>query len=576
MVKVSKKNKTMKMLIKIKKLLKSYDLDAYIVPKNDEFFSEYAFPNRLKTISNFSGSAGFSIITNSINYLFIDGRYLIQSKMESGKEFRIIEIPYTYPKDILNNKIYKKVGYDPKLFTSLTLQNYFGKKFKLIPINKNLVDECFLEKQTKINPFFKLDDKIVGESVSSKIKRLNKILKKNNSDSIFVSSPENVAWLLNIRGKDNPNSPIPNARLLIDKNKNIYFFSKLKKNKNIKKKINYKKIKFYSFDEIYQVLSKLDKSLFTIDKLTCSIFYQSLIQSRFAIKNLEDPIYFLKSLKNKVEIQNMIKTHIKDGVALTKFLYWIKQDNNFGFDELTLEKKLENFRKKNKDYIYPSFNTIAGSGPNSAIIHYRSSKKTNRKLKKNDIFLCDSGGQYKYGTTDVTRTVCFKKPPSKIKNIFTRVLKGHIAVATNDLNLINKGYLIDKKARAALNRVNLDYGHGTGHGVGFFSNVHEGPQSISKFNSVELKEGMIVSNEPGYYEEGKFGIRIENLLYVEKNNNKLKFKNLTMAPIDKDLINEKLLTKKEKDYLFKYNLEVYNNISKFLNKNEKSWLLKLI
>ena len=204
------------------------------------------------------------------------------------------------------------------------------------------------------------------------------------------------------------------------------------------------------------------------------------------------------------------------------------------------------------------------------------SKKTNRKIKKKDIFLCDSGGQYKYGTTDVTRTVCFSQTSNKIKNIFTKVLKGHIAVATNDLNKINKGYLIDKKARAPLNKVNLDYGHGTGHGVGFFSNVHEGPQAISKFNSIELKKGMIISNEPGYYEEGKFGIRIENLVYIEKENNKLKFKNLTMAPIDKDLINNKLLSSKEKDYLFKYNLEVYNKISNFLNKNEKKWLLSSI
>ncbi len=566
----------MKVILKLKKLLKVHKLDGYIVPKNDEFFSEYAFPNRLKTISNFSGSAGFSIITRSLNYLFVDGRYLIQSKFESGKNFKIIEIPYKYPKDVLNNRKIIKVGYDPKLFTTSTLKRYFGSKYQLIPINKNLVDLTFLEKQRKNNFFYRLEDKFVGESVLSKISRLHKILKKNNSDSIFVSAPENVAWLLNIRGKDNPNSPIPNSRLIIDKEKNIFFFSDLTKIKKIKNKIKYKKIKFYSFDKFYNSLSELKSSVFTIDRLSCSIFFESLLMSKFKINNFEDPIYFLKSIKNKVEIKNMKSAHIKDGVALTKFLYWIKQKENFGFDELSLEKKLETFRKKDKDYIYPSFNTIAGSGPNSAIIHYRSSKKTNRKIKKNDIFLCDSGGQYKYGTTDVTRTVCFQKPSKKIKNIFTRVLKGHIAVATNNLNITNKGYLIDKKARSALNEVNLDYGHGTGHGVGFFSNVHEGPQAISKFNSVELKEGMIVSNEPGYYEEGRFGIRIENLIYVEKIKSKLRFKNLTMAPIDRDLINEKLLTSKEKDYLFKYNLETYSNINKFLNKSERNWLIKSI
>ncbi len=566
----------MKALSKLKKLLKNHNLDAYVIPKNDEFFGEYAFPNRLKTISNFSGSAGFAVITYSINYLFVDGRYLIQSKIESGRDFKIIEIPYTYPKDIINNNLFKRIGYDPKLFTATTLERYFGYKYNLIPLNENLVDKIFLEKETKENLFFKLDKKFVGESISSKINRLSRVIKKYRSDSIFVSAPENVAWLLNIRGRDNPNSPIPNARLILDENKRIYFFTNLKKIKNIKKKINYKKIKFYDFDRFYDVLSKLNSSLFTIDKSTCSIFNQGLIKSRFRINNHEDPIYNFKSIKNKIEIKNMKDAHIIDGAALTKFLYWIKQEKNFGFDELFLEKKLEKFRKKNKQYIYPSFNTIAGSGPNSAIIHYRSSQKTNRKIKKKDIFLCDSGGQYKYGTTDVTRTVCFSKPTQRVKNIFTRVLKGHIAVAINDLNKFNKGYLIDKKARSALNKINLDYGHGTGHGVGFFLNVHEGPQSISKFNSVELKEGMIVSNEPGYYEEGKFGIRIENLIYVEKNKNRLQFKNLTMAPIDKDLINEKLLNPNEKEYLLKYNLEVYGKISKFLNKKEKNWLLNLI
>ena len=421
-----------------------------------------------------------------------------------------------------------------------------------------------------------MNENTIGEKVSSKIKRLCKIIKTNKSNNIFVSAPENVAWLLNIRGKDNPNSPIPNSRLIIDKKKRIYFFSDIKKISKIKNTIDYKKIKFLSFDKFYDVLSNLKKSDFTIDKLTCSIYFESLIKSKFKIISYEDPIYYLKSIKNKVEIKNMKLAHIQDGVALTKFLYWIKQSENFGFDELFLEKKLEKFRKQNRDYLYPSFNTIAGSGPNSAIIHYRSSKKTNRKIKKNDIFLCDSGGQYKYGTTDVTRTVCFEKPKKRVKNIFTRVLKGHIAVAINNLNKIKKGNQIDKKARASLAQINLDYGHGTGHGVGFFLNVHEGPQSISKFNSVELKEGMIVSNEPGYYEEGKFGIRIENLVYVKKNKNKLFFENLTMAPIDKDLIEEKLLSLNEKKYLFKYNMEIYKNLSKFLNKSERNWLLQLI
>jgi Xaa-Pro aminopeptidase len=230
----------------------------------------------------------------------------------------------------------------------------------------------------------------------------------------------------------------------------------------------------------------------------------------------------------------------------------------------------------NKNYLYPSFDTIAGSGENGAIVHYRAKKENCRTINKKDIFLCDSGGQYKYGTTDVTRTICFSKPKSQIKDIFTKVLKGHIAVANTDLKKDNIGKKIDARARKFLNKSNLDYAHGTGHGVGFFLNVHEGPQSITKINSIKIREGMILSNEPGYYQKGKFGIRIENLVFVKKGNNKLFFENLTLAPIEKDLINFKLLSSKEKSYLFKYHLDVYSKISKFLNPNERRWLASFI
>ena len=229
-----------------------------------------------------------------------------------------------------------------------------------------------------------------------------------------------------------------------------------------------------------------------------------------------------------------------------------------------------------KNFLYPSFDTIAGSGKNGAIIHYRAKKENCKILEKKDIFLCDSGGQYKYGTTDVTRTLCFSKQKQNIKNFFTKVLKGHIAVATTNINKDNVGKKIDKRARKFLNKSNLDYAHGTGHGVGFFLNVHEGPQSISKFSNIKIKEGMIISNEPGFYKKGQFGIRIENLVYVKKLNKKLIFKNLTMVPIEKDLINFKLLNLQEKDYLFKYHLDIYVKISKFLNIDERKWLASFI
>jgi Xaa-Pro aminopeptidase len=340
-------------------------------------------------------------------------------------------------------------------------------------------------------------------------------------------------------------------------------------------KRNFKNIIFCDEDNFFQVIYNLKSGNVCIDKNTCSIFEEEVLRYKFKISSDIDPIYELKSIKNSIEIKNTIKVHIEDGIALTKFLYWYKT-NNLKITEKKIEKKLEYFRKKSNSYLFPSFDTIAGSGPNGAIIHYKSNNITNRRIKKKDILLIDSGGQYKWGTTDVTRTTSNGVYSNKIKNNFTRVLKGHIAVVTCDLKKSFNGYLIDKLARKPLKNVGLNYSHGTGHGVGFFLNVHEGPQSISRYNRIPIKEGMILSNEPGYYLKNKYGIRIENLIYVKKIKNKLIFKNLTYAPIDLDLINFKILTKKEREYLFDYHLEVYSKLSKYLNKNEKKWLISLI
>ena len=567
-----------KRILRLKKLIIKYNLDGYIVPKNDYYFSEFSSPDRLKAITNFSGSAGFAIIFIKENFLFVDGRYSTQANIECGKKFKIIEIPSQFQKRFLKIKKNKLVlGFDPKLFTSFFLEKSLGKKFDLRPINKNLVDEVVKNKKKIIKTqFYSLSEKITGESIKSKINKLIKLLKKQKIDNIFISAPENVAWLLNLRGEDNPNSPIPNCQLILDKKKQLYFFSNSKKINLIKKIKQYKNLQFIENKNFKNIVQNLKGKNFCIDKLTCSIFNQSIIQSFFNIKSTNDPCYYMKSIKNKSEISHMINSHISDGVALTKFIYWIKKLNKKKITEITAQKKLENLRKLNKNYLYPSFDTIAGTGSNGAIIHYRANKKTNKIIKKKNIFLCDSGGQYKYGTTDVTRTICFSKPKNYIKNIFTKILKGHIAVVTANLSKYSNGKLIDPLARKFLKLKGLDYEHGTGHGVGFFLNVHEGPQAISKFNNIKIHEGMILSNEPGYYKKGKFGIRIENLVYVKKYKKKLMFKNLTLAPIEKDLINYKKLNKKEKEYLFRYHYNVYSKISKFLTKPEKNWLASFI
>ncbi len=557
----------------LKNIFGKYDIDGYVVPKNDDYFTEYSKINRLKIISNFSGSAGLGVILKNKNYLFTDGRYTIQSEMESGKYFKIIN----YEK-IINCKLFKnlKLGVDPKLFTYTQIKKYFLHQNKVKFISNNLIDKIKTEKISNNAPFFSLKNEITGEHRRSKINKIINYLKKKKADNLFVTAPENVAWILNIRGSDGPNSPIPNCRLIINKSKKIFLITEPHKAKIlIKEKIINKNQLINTLDLPKKILLLNDKS-FIIDNKSCSIFFEDIIKSKFKIISREDPTYLLKAIKNKTEINNMINSHIFDGVALTKFIYWIKNINKKKITEVDAQIKLEKFRKKNINYLYPSFETIAGSGENGAIVHYRAKKGSCRLIKKNDIFLCDSGGQYKYGTTDVTRTLCFSKPQQSIKNIYTKVLKGHIAVASTNLELDNIGKKIDKRARKYLNKSNLDYAHGTGHGVGFFLNVHEGPQSISKLNNIKIKEGMILSNEPGYYKKGKFGIRIENLVYVKKKKNKIFFENLTFAPLEKELINYNLLTKLEKNYLFKYHLNVYVKISNFLNIKERKWLASFI
>tara|TARA_Y100000590_G_scaffold439836_1_gene564386 strand:+ start:252 stop:1961 length:1710 start_codon:yes stop_codon:yes gene_type:complete len=559
---------------KLKEFFKSLKIDGYLVPKNDEYFNEYISQSsdRLKFISNFSGSAGFALILKKKNYLFVDGRYTIQARIQSGNNFKIITIPQKFPQDVLKTQKKIKIGFDPKLHTEKQLNFLFNiKNIVLKPINKNLVDSIWLKRpKDLIKPFFLLSKKDAGQSSEEKISKIKKILLKNKADYLFVTAPENIAWILNIRGSDSSFSPIPNARLLINSKGDVDLFSQSKKVIKIKKKIS-KKIKFYDEVKVEKKLRKLWKKNIWLDNLSCSIHYKNLLGKRNKIIEKIDPIYSFKAIKNSTEIKNMKKSHMVDGVALTKFLFWLKK--NFGkkkITEISAQKKLENFRKMNKSYKFPSFSTISGSGPNSAIIHYKASVQSNRTLKKGDLYLVDSGGQYSFGTTDVTRTISLGNNSKFIKDIYTRVLKGHIAVSNYKIKKNSKGSDIDQSARKPLKKIGLDYPHGTGHGVGYFLNVHEGPQSLSKKNKVYLKPGMIISNEPGYYKEGNFGIRIENLVYIKKN----KFEELTMAPIEKDLIKKKMLNKKEISWLNKYHTKVKNNLFKFMNFKEKANLIK--
>ena len=559
---------------KFKKLFSKYKIDGYIVPKNDEYFNEYipAHKDRLKFISNFSGSAGFAILFKNKNYLFVDGRYTTQARIQSGKKFKIETIPKKFPKNVLkaNKKII--IGFDPKLHTEQQLNYLFKiKNVELKSLEKNLVDIVWSKKQNTITQsYYSMPKNMVGDKAEKKILKVRKLLNKNKIDLLLVTAPENVAWILNIRGYDSFYSPIPNTRLVISKSGEAFLFADLKKTRKLHKFLK-NKVKILNEIDINKFFLKLSNKKIWLDKQSCSLYFKMILSKKNKVFEKIDPIYFLKSVKNNTEIKNMEKSHLIDGIALTKFLFWLKKNfKNKTITEISAQNKLENFRKMNSKYKFPSFSTISGSGPNSAIIHYKATAQTNRKLKKGDLYLVDSGGQYNFGTTDVTRTLSLDNKSNYIKNIYTRVLKGHIAVSNFKIRNNTTGSKIDFYARKYLKKIKLDYPHGTGHGVGYFLNVHEGPQSISKNSQIKLKDGMILSNEPGYYKDGSFGIRIENLVYIKKN----KFIELTLAPIEKNLIDKSILSSTEIKWLNNYHKKVKESLYKFMNVKEKNDLIK--
>ena len=557
-----------KILSKIKSLLNIYKLDGYIVPKNDAYFSEFSSPDRLKKISNFSGSAGYAIILKRKNFLFVDGRYTLQAKKESGRNFNIVTIPKKMPHDIFKKRKLS-IGFNPKLHTENMLANFFKKTHcKLISVNNNLVSRIKIDKKNKLKKFFVLSDKFTGEKTKNKILRVSKILKKDNIDLHFITSSQNIAWLINLRGGDSEYSPIPNGYLVLNNKGKVILFCDLRKiDKKLKTKL--KNISILDIQTLEKFFLKFKNKKILIDSITCSVFFKNIINRNNFIVQKQDPIYLLKSQKNKVEIKNMVQTHIEDGAALTKFLFWLK--SNFKkrkITEIGAQDKLLKFRKENKQFYSLSFPTISGTGANGAIIHYRANKKSNKILKKGNLYLVDSGAQYKFGTTDVTRTISLDNNKFKIKNIFTRVLKGHIAVAKYKIINSTNGDKIDIAARKYLKDIGLDYPHGTGHGVGYFLNVHEGPQAISRGNKVKLREGMILSNEPGFYKKGEFGIRIENLIFIKKNKTFREFQDLTLVPIDKSLIEKNLLNKSEITWLNNYHSIVFKKLRKYMNKSE--------
>jgi Xaa-Pro aminopeptidase len=559
----------MNRLSKLKTIFIKYNIDGYLVPKNDHYFNEYidTKKDRLRFVSGFTGSAGIALILKNNNYLFVDGRYIKQAKKQSSSNFKIIDISKQSVAQCIND-LKLKIGFDSKLI-KYSWYKQIKSSSNLTEIRENLIDLIWKQKKENVRKeAYILENCYSGNSYINKITIIKKILKLNKRKSFFISSSENICWLLNIRGKDSAFSPILNSQGLLT-DKKLFIFSEKNKIPNSIKK-NYKKyVKFVDEQQLYNHLIKIKKNLIELDPNNSVNIINYLKENKINFKFRFDIIYKLKSKKNKIEIQNTKLAHIYDGSAVTKFIIWLKQQKKLTkLNEIIAQKKLEIFRKINNQYLFPSFPTISAFAKNAAIIHYHATVKSNLSFRSNGIYLIDSGGQYKQGTTDVTRTICFGKQNLSIQNIYTRILKGHLAVKNFKINKKTTGKKLDIIARKYLVKHRLNYAHSTGHGVGYFLNVHENPPSISKYSKNKFSLGQIISNEPGYYKPGHFGMRIENLIYVNKNKKGLHFSDLTLVPYEKNLINKKLLIKQEITSINNYHKMVFELLKSFMNKKE--------
>ncbi len=568
----------------IRKKLKENKLDAFLVPHNDMYFNEITAPfhSRLEWVTGFTGSAGFAIIFRSSAIIFTDGRYSIQIKQEVNQSlFKIEDIiknsPFTWLKKNIKKKIV--VGFDPWLHSIEEVQMQEGvlQKFIRLKAVNNLIDKVWLGKpfETLAEPFLR-PSKFSGENTNLKIKQIQKNLSLYKDQGFIITCSESICWLANIRGQDVPNSPLMNCYAIIYYDhvciysmKENYRDSVIKLRKNVMIK---------HFNVFFQDIKKLKKVLFE-PASTPFILKEKIMKKRIKSEQVCNPISLLKAIKNPIELKGSIKSHEKDGVALLRFLRWFKSRKINGLDEITLVKKLEELRKIQPTFYYNSFDTISAAGSNAAITHYRVSLKSNKKIKTSELILVDSGGQYLEGTTDVTRTLIKGQALTEQKFLYTKVLQGLICLSKLRWPAGLTGKELDPLARYFLWEHSLDYDHGTGHGVGVFSNVHQGPQGITRLNTVPLKPGMILSIEPGVYIEGNLGIRLENLVYIRrksaisgKKREFLEFETLTLAPFEKNLIEKKLLSTNELRWLNSYHCNIYKKLSPFLSGSEKLWL----
>ena len=561
--------------------MQDQNIDVCLINQTDEFQNEFLpqYSKRLQWLTNFSGSAGEALITKNKAYLFVDGRYTLQAKLEVNQSvYKVYNYSKKTPTQILKSLKLNKpnFGIDGNIITVkklnlLTSELKTDVSIKLL--EKNLVDLIWYNRP-KIRKSIVWHHKrsFHGTNVSDKITTIKKIIKKNKAQYLFITSNESICWLLNLRSSDLAYTPIFMSRLMISDSGECFLFANIKNGLKFPKAVKFHQIELNLLSNFLSD-TIANKKIIADPRTLSSNTNEFLLKNRVKIRLINDPIEALKSQKNNSEIKGIRAAHLRDGVALTKAIFWIKEKVlKKNLTELQAVKKIDSNRLKNKNFYSLSFPTIAGSGPNGAIVHYHANKKSNRKIKDTDLFLIDSGAQYLDGTTDVTRTISFRNVSNEQKKMNTLVLKGHIAVAISVFSKSETGKLLNINARKYLRQHNCDFDHGTGHGVGYFVNVHEGPQSISSVSKVKFLPGMIISNEPGYYKTNEYGIRIENLVNVKVHGNKYKFETLTLAPIDRQLIEASLLSENEIKWLNTYHKHVYIKLGKYLEPKEKIWL----
>ncbi|NLL82169.1 MAG: aminopeptidase P family protein [Tissierellia bacterium] len=579
-------------LLRLRALMDERNISAYIVPTSDPHQSEYISDyHKTRTwISGFTGSAGTVVITKDEAILWTDGRYFIQAEKEiAGSYFKLYKMNTPgYPTYIewLKTKLSDgdRLAYDGKVFAQSSVEKLQkelnDKKINLIG-EYDLIGEIWTDRpEFPSSKIFTLETRIAGKSPKEKIREVRERLRENKIDYLLLGSLDDIAWLYNIRGSDIKHNPVVISYALLSKEKAFLFVDKEKTSKDSNEFLNENGIEVHDYEDIIKFVANIeDGSRLALEKEKINSWLYKAIPESVNIINELNITTKLKAVKNSTEISLQRQAYIKDCLALVKYFHWI--DTNIGkipMNEYSSQEKLLEFRKEQDNFIELSFATISAYGENAAMMHYSATESYSSEFKQEGLYLIDSGGQYLEGTTDITRTIALGPISQEEKRDFTLTLKGHINLISAMFLEGTSGHALDVLSRYPLWQEGLDYKCGTGHGIGFILNVHEGPHRIAAIpNNIPLEEGMVITIEPGVYKEGKHGIRIENVVVVDKaiktgSGQFLKFEVLSYCPIDLDCIDVELLTSKERQWLNNYHEEVYNKLSPYLDKELQSWL----